>query len=378
LKAILKAEYMKKLWPKLRKYAKGETHSGLDRVEIPTQDSGGEITGWHAVTAPTELFQTLLAQNLSHFTLTKDTLFVAGTRGQQLHPFEQNQFSESILDGTVDLSNFNLSVSICACMQEMCFPPGENGSGPVSDVIFPEDFSNGSKLLSEDLSSSPSGRHIGHYKTALGDVELCSMYAIILSHPFKHGFTLHWWTSEVQVMLENTKGCAWIDKLRVIQLLEADLNMALRIIFGCCLIQRVDDCGTIPMSQWGPQPNRSSTDAILLKCLLYDGLSILRHSAIILNNDCKVAFDRMVPSIGGIALCRLGASSAAVSTLLQTLHQMKYKVQTVLEVSESSFSNENDWVLGTLQGSGDSPCLWLAITCVLLGALRKTVTRHNI
>ena len=39
LKAILQAEYMKKLWPKLRKYAKGETCSGLDRVEIPTHDS---------------------------------------------------------------------------------------------------------------------------------------------------------------------------------------------------------------------------------------------------------------------------------------------------------------------------------------------------
>jgi hypothetical protein len=113
-------------------------------------------------------------------------------------------------------------------------------------------------------------------------------------------------------MLEKTKGCARIDKLRVIQLLEADLNMALRIIFGRRLIQRAEDRGTIPMSQWGSRPNRSSTDAILLKRLSYDGLSLLRHSAIIFNNDCKAAFDCMVPSIGGIALLHLGASSAAV------------------------------------------------------------------
>ena len=46
-------------------------------------------------------------------------------------------------------------------------------------VISPEDFSNGFKQLSEDLSSSPSGRHIGHYKAALGDVELCTMYAVM-------------------------------------------------------------------------------------------------------------------------------------------------------------------------------------------------------
>ena len=37
LKAILQAEYMKILWPKLRKYAKGETCSGLVQVEIHTQ-----------------------------------------------------------------------------------------------------------------------------------------------------------------------------------------------------------------------------------------------------------------------------------------------------------------------------------------------------
>ena len=49
------------------------------------------------------MFQTLLAQNISHFAQAKDTPFVEGTLGQQLHPFEQNQFSESILHGTVDL-----------------------------------------------------------------------------------------------------------------------------------------------------------------------------------------------------------------------------------------------------------------------------------
>ena len=143
LKAIQQAEYMKKLWPKLWKYAKGEIRSGLDRVEIPTRDSDGEITGWRSVTSPTELFEKLLAQNISHFSQAKDTPFITGSLGQLLHPFEQNQFSESILHGTVDLSNLTLSDSIHACIQEMCFPPQEDGSDPVSNVISPEDFSSG-------------------------------------------------------------------------------------------------------------------------------------------------------------------------------------------------------------------------------------------
>ena len=52
---------------------------------------------------------------------------------------------------------------------------------------------------------------------------------------------------------------------------------------------------------------RSIADMRGLKVLSYDGLALLRQSAIIFNNDCKAAFDRMIPSVGGIALRRLGA-----------------------------------------------------------------------
>ena len=126
--------------------------------------------------------------------------------------------------------------------------------------------------------------------------------------------------------------------------------MALQIIFGCCLIHRAEDRGTIPFSQWGSRPNRSSIDAILLKRLSYDGLALLRQSAIIFNNDCKAAFDRMIPSVGGIALRRLGASTNVVSTLLQTLQRMKYQVRTSLGLSDQANSILYDWVLVTLQG----------------------------
>ena len=66
--------------------------------------------------------------------------------------------------------------------------------------------------------------------------------------------------------------------------------------------------------------------------------------------DCKAAFDRMIPSVGGIALRRLGASTNVVSTLLQTLQRMKYQVRSSLGLSDQAFSNLNGWVLGTLQG----------------------------
>jgi hypothetical protein len=159
------------------------------------------------------LFNTLITQHIKHFSQAKDTPFVTGNLGQYLHPFEQKHFSESILKGTVNLAHLPLNDSIHACINEMCFPLGEDGIDPVDDTISAENFLAGFKQLSEDLSSSPSGRHLGHYKAALDDPELCTMYATVISIPFEHGITLHRWISAIQVMLEKTKGCAQIDKL---------------------------------------------------------------------------------------------------------------------------------------------------------------------
>ncbi len=118
LQAIKKAEYQKKLWPKLRRYAKGEVKTGLNRVDVPIRDNTGEIIDWHPITAPVELFTALLNRNIAHFAQAKDTPFVEGTFGNHLHPFQQNDFSESILNGTtVDLTPFDINT---ASHQSLC------------------------------------------------------------------------------------------------------------------------------------------------------------------------------------------------------------------------------------------------------------------
>lgn len=109
-----------------------------------------------------------------------------------------------------------------------------------------------------------------------------------------------------------------------------------------------------------------------MKRLTYDGIRICKKVAIIFNHDGKAAFDRMIPSVGPVALRRLGASENSVKALLSSLEHMKYRLRTALGISEDSFNNVQYWVLGTtLQGSGASQSQWLAIACMILGAISK-------
>lgn len=58
-----------------------------------------------------------------------------------------------------------------------------------------------------------------------------------------------------------------------------------------------------------------------MKRLTYDGMRICKLVVVIFNNDGEAAFDQMVPSVGGIALRRLGAACNAVQTLLTTFEK---------------------------------------------------------
>jgi hypothetical protein len=93
VKHIKEAEYMARLWPPLRKYAKGEVRSGLNKIEIPVYDSLGEIIDFfRTVSDASEMFQHLIQRHSQHFAQTENTPFVNSIFGKHLHPFQQNEF----------------------------------------------------------------------------------------------------------------------------------------------------------------------------------------------------------------------------------------------------------------------------------------------
>jgi hypothetical protein len=54
--------------------------------------------------------------------------------------------------------------------------------------------------------------------------------------------------------------------------------------------------------------------------------------------------------------------------LLAILQSMQYHVRTIHGMSANFFSNLDGWVLGTLQGSGASPAIWLAVFIAIANA----------
>jgi hypothetical protein len=73
-------------------------------------------------------------------------------------------------------------------------------------IISDEDCIPTFRAASEATLSSPSGRHIGHYKAAVQDPRLVSLHAKMMSVPFQVGFAPDRWTQVTDIMLEKDPG----------------------------------------------------------------------------------------------------------------------------------------------------------------------------
>ena len=143
---------------------------------------------------------------------------------------------------------------------------------------------------------------------------------------------------------------------------KVDLNMVLKIVFGLRLMYHAEDHDFLPKSQFGSRSGVAGISAFLIKTLFFDLIHPIRQGPCVFNNNAKGCYDRIIPSIGMLACRRFGLPQEPAIALLKILHNIKYQKCTALlfDITEDHFSNMVDWILGTLQGSGASPCIALA------------------
>ena len=88
----------------------------------------------------------------------------------------------------------------------------------------------------EGKSSSLSGRHYGIYKALLPNDLFTGLVVRLINLGVENGFILCCWQKVLQVMPCKTPGVYKIKKLQVIQLIEADMNMYLCLVWGKRLV----------------------------------------------------------------------------------------------------------------------------------------------
>ncbi len=121
----------------------------------------------------------------------------------------------------------------------------------------------------------------------------------MMTLPFAVGFAPKRWRNCVEVILQKEPGNPMIHRLRIIALLEAEFNIALRIIWTKRVFPRAEQLG-IPIEQWGNRKHLSSIDCATMKLLTNESLRIECRNAAIMAVDAAAYYNRMITAISNI------------------------------------------------------------------------------
>ena len=175
----------------------------VDHVLIPQGDK------WKRVQEPRDIFKHILERNKHQLLKSTETPFASGPLSKKIGRDGGGDFTEDILNGTVDTSfiqDIDPSEEMSHFIQALQRPLNKDTGHQIPELKYTMDTETYNAIFSkanEATSSSPSGIHYGHYIVALQDDLLREVNTIFMRVPFKFGFPLERWSSSVHCMLQK-------------------------------------------------------------------------------------------------------------------------------------------------------------------------------
>jgi hypothetical protein len=345
-------------------------------IEVTITDEHIEITShlatdhpmWQDVTSTDEIKRLLLARNKRHLQQadieggTSSTPIMKKVRSNH----GLSEFNDQILDGVVSTS-METTPELLDWFEAVRRPTTKRIE-PIVGIITKDAYQEMFKNATEKTSSGGEV-HYTLWKALAEQDDFAEFLCVMMSLPFMYGFANPRWSNEIDVMLEKKAGIRKIHQLRIIGLLEADFNTALKYFFAKRMMSNAEEIG-LSDEQWGSRKHRSSIDAAMLKLLMFETARVKRATVAGTYYDLCANYDRIFPSISNFIAQRSGMDKNILRARALAIEGMRRRVRTAHGTSEESYGQElnEPEIGGEVQGKGDVPSLWCIQSDTLLRA----------
>ena len=133
---------------------------------------------------------------------------------------------------------------------KLTIPKATIESVPAVDYVDIEDHIRGWKKQKANTGSDTDGLTFSHYKAASKERDISKFDANIRSLPYKYGFSPKNWQTITDVEILEKTGVHDIEKMRTIQLMNAEFNMNNKKL-GKDMMRVAERNKTIPREQYG-------------------------------------------------------------------------------------------------------------------------------
>ncbi|KAL7531035.1 hypothetical protein ACHAXR_003811 [Thalassiosira sp. AJA248-18] len=288
----------------------------VEEITIKHHDDGnysitnhtGRPIAWTKISDKSRIEQCLMERNKRHLQqmAMEDNPPSQSAFEDLLGNYGCNPTADRLLDGdlTTDINSFPCVVRTWLSHIQRT-DQEKTKCNPIDGYIGRDKFQQAFRSVLEKTSSSPSGIHYTFWKSIALDDTLSEHHTIMMRLPFMHGFVNDRWTKCVDVMLEKKKGIRQIHQMRIIGLVEADFNTALKLFFAKQMVANSERT-TLTEEQWGGRPGRTATEPALRKMLSFEYGCVMYVTMALFANDAVACFDRMVPNISTLIARKYG------------------------------------------------------------------------
>jgi hypothetical protein len=322
---------------------------------------------WETILDREEIERHLLDFNRNSFRAAATTPCGHGTVVDAITFTATSKAAREFLHGTIPPEWYEDNTLLHEFLQSFFAPPDILEQQPILTTLTTDDVTKGFRKWKESTATSPSGRHLGHYKAIIQNDTLLECLVQFLTIATQRGISISRWQEAVNVLIKKDPGAPKINRLRIIHLFEADFNLLLKIYWGSRLVWRAKDMNMLNPGQHGSVPGRTAMELVMLNQLSNDICRSAKINIIRFDNDASACYDRILVHLGMMAARRCGMPENALLVHAGTLQHMRYRVKTTYGLSEDSP------LYGTGQGSGASPAIWLTLVVILMNTLERIV-----
>jgi hypothetical protein len=378
LERLHRAEATKEMFARLPS-AKPKSSAGLSLIKIPYSGplQPTATRQGMTVTEPAEVEKHILRRNRKHFSQAEPTAFAQPPLKDIFNWKGTGRTADRVLaanfeayNDTNDHSIYNITSTADKILQ-CCYRRIPEITPGLSLPAMKSAYRN----WTESTSTSPSGRHLGHFHALLkpdglkadspesldlaeSRDEIWKIHHNMFEYGIQHAHCYTRWKQIVNAMIEKEPGNPWIHRLRVIHLYENDYNLLIGSQYRTAN-HRAEDAKAINDGNFGARTARSSLDPVGIEILQYEYSRLLRLRHGKFSNDATACYDRIVVNLASIVSRSFGLHSNVTTIQGDMLQEAVYRIKTQMGISEGYYQHsEENPVFGTGQGSKSSPPIW--------------------
>ena len=275
VRKTIQSEKTRAMYKNIRTVVKPSPHGGLTKLILPRhnqsanypddyqdflkQTNAADIT-WDAVFDKQTIHTNLLRYNRNSFRAAAISPCGHGMIHDKLTLSSLSNEATELLSGKVPSSwHGNDEVLLREFLTSFAIPDEVKCKKPISADITTKDVESGfKKWKQETTSTSPSGRHLGHYKAIIQHKTLLQRFTQFLQITVASGLTLNRWCNAVNIMIEKDQGKPVLTRLRIIHLFEANFNFFLKLVWGSRLVKQAVELDLLNEGQHGSVPRRTA------------------------------------------------------------------------------------------------------------------------